>query len=49
MDANEYLVRRKALVSGQERKRSKMYPLLMGLFLLMVIVNMTMLAMNNLA
>lgn len=47
MDDNEYLVKRKALVSGQARKRSKMYPLLIGMFVLMIIVNVAMLAMNN--
>lgn len=47
MDDNEYLVRRKQLVSGEERKRSKVYPLLIGVFILMIIVNIAMLAMNN--
>lgn len=49
MDDNEYLVKRKELVSGQARKRSKMYPVLIGLFVLMIIVNVAMLAINNIA
>ena len=49
MDDNEYLEIRKELVSGQGRKRSKMYPLLIGVFVLMILVNVAMLAMNNVA
>lgn len=48
MDDNEYLEKRKELVSGQARKRSKMYPILMGVFVVMILVNVAMLAMNSL-
>lgn len=47
MDEDEYLEKRKELVSGQGRSRSKMYPILIGVFVLMIIVNMVMLAVNN--
>ena len=47
MDDNEYLEKRKALISGEGRKRSKVYPLLIGVFVLMIIVNVAMLALNN--
>ena len=47
MDQNEYLEKRKELVAGHGRQRSKMYPLLMGVFVLMIIVNVAMLAFNN--
>ena len=47
MDDNEYLEKPKELVSGQARKRSKMYPLLIGVFVLMIVVNVAMLAMNS--
>lgn len=47
MDQNEYLERRKELVAGQVRQRSKMYPLLIGVFVVMILVNVAMLAMNN--
>jgi hypothetical protein len=47
MDDNEYLEKRKELISGEGRKRSKVYPLLIGVFVLMIIVNVAMLALNN--
>jgi len=47
MKSDEYLELRKELVSGQERKRSKAYPLLMAAFALLIIVNVGMLALNN--
>lgn len=49
MDANEYLEKRKELVSGQARKRSRVYPLLIGVFVLMILVNVVMLAVNNIS
>jgi len=49
MDDNEYHEKRKVLVSGQVRKRSKMYPIMIGVFVLMIIVNVAMLAMNNMS
>jgi len=49
MDDNEYHEKRKALVSGQVRKRSKMYPIIIGVFVLMIIVNVAMLAMKNMS
>lgn len=48
MDDDEYLEKRKELVSGQGRSRSRMYPVLIGVFVLMIIVNVVMLAVNNL-
>lgn len=47
MDNDEYMEKRKELVSGQSRQRSKMYPILMGVFVLMILVNAGMLALNN--
>ena len=35
-------------MAGQVRQRSKVYPVLMGVFILMIIVNVAMLAMNSL-
>jgi hypothetical protein len=47
MNDDEYQERRKELVSGQARKRSGIYPFLMGVFIVMIIVNVAMLAINN--
>ena len=47
MNNEEYLEKRKELVSGQARKRSSVYPLLMGVFVVMILINMVMLAINN--
>jgi hypothetical protein len=47
MDDKEYLKNRKDLISGQGRQRSKVYPLLIGVFVLMIIVNVAMLAVNS--
>jgi hypothetical protein len=47
MNDDEYLERRKELVSGQERKRSSIYPLLMAVFVVMIVINVAMLAINN--
>ena len=47
MDQDEYLEKRKELVAGQGRQRSKMYPLLIGVFVVMILVNVAMLAVNN--
>ena len=47
MNNDEYLEKRKELVSGQGRKRSKMYPMLIGVFVLLITVNVVMLALNN--
>ena len=47
MDDKEYLKKRKDLISGQGRQRSKAYPLLIGVFVLMIIVNVAMLALNT--
>ena len=47
MNDDEYLEKRKELVSGQARKRSSFYPLLMGIFVVMIVINMAMLAINN--
>ena len=47
MDNNEYLEKRKELVSGQARQRSKVYPLLIGVLVVMILVNVAMLALNN--
>lgn len=47
MDQDEYLERRKELVAGHGRQRSKMYPLLIGVFVIMIVINVAMLAINN--
>ena len=47
MQEKDYMEIRKDLVTGQQRKRSRAYPLLIGLFGLMILVNVVMLAMNN--
>ena len=47
MNDDEYLEKRKELVSGQERKRSNIYPLLMGIFVVMILINVVMLAINS--
>ena len=48
MESKEYLELRKELASGQERKRSRAYPVLIGAFALMILVNAGMLVLNNL-
>jgi hypothetical protein len=47
MNEEEYLEQRKELISGRARKRSSLYPLLMGVFVLMILINVVMLAINN--
>lgn len=47
MDQDEYLEKRKELVAGQGRQRSKMYPVLISVFVIMILVNVAMLVMNN--
>ncbi len=47
MKEDEYMEKRKELVSGQARKRSSIYPLLMGVFVVMILTNVAMLAINN--
>jgi hypothetical protein len=47
MKVDEYMEKRKELVSGQARKRSSLYPLLMGIFVLMILINVAMLTINN--
>ena len=47
MKVDEYMEKRKELVSGQARKRSSLYPLLMGIFVVMILINVAMLTINN--
>jgi len=44
---DEYMEKRKELVSGRARKRSSLYPLLMGVFVVMILINAVMLTVNN--
>jgi hypothetical protein len=47
MKVDEYVEKRKELVSGQARKRSSLYSFLMGLFVVMILINVAMLTINN--
>ena len=47
MRNEEYVTKRKELVSGQARERSKVYPALVGIFFVLIIVNAVMLVLNN--
>jgi len=44
---DEYMEKRKELVSGRARKRSSLYPLLRGVFVVMILINAVMLTVNN--